>query len=61
MGLKKMYIIANSYNTDKNHPIYKKDAFYILNKENLTYEKLNEINPEYVFFPHWSYIIPSKI
>jgi len=56
-----MYIIANSYNTDKNHPIYKKDAFYILNKENLTYEKLNEINPEYVFFPHWSYIIPSKI
>jgi len=29
--------------------------------EDLTYEKLKEINPRYVFFPHWSYIIPSEI
>lgn len=34
---------------------------YIRNKEDLTYENLNKLQPAYVFFPHWSYIIPSKI
>ena len=24
-------------------------------------EKLNEISPRYIFFPHWSYIIPKEI
>lgn len=56
-----MYVIANCYNPSKNHPLYQKDAYYILNKEELTYEKLKELNPEYVFFTHWSYIIPAKI
>lgn len=27
----------------------------------LTLENLKKINPRYVFFPHWSYIIPSEI
>ena len=27
----------------------------------ITIEKLKEINPKYVFFPHWSYIIKSEI
>lgn len=27
----------------------------------LTLSKLNEIRPEYIFFPHWSYSIPDEI
>ena len=33
----------------------------VTRKEDLTLELLEEIDPEYVFFPHWSWIIPSKI
>ncbi|MDV2583341.1 methionyl-tRNA formyltransferase [Alkalibacillus haloalkaliphilus] len=35
--------------------------YFISNKEDLTYSCLKEINPKYVFFPHWSYIIPEEI
>jgi len=34
---------------------------YCANNEELTVKALNEINPTYVFFPHWSYIIPEEI
>lgn len=38
------------------------EAFTLINnKKDLTLEKLREINPGYVFFPHWSYIIPEEI
>lgn len=30
-------------------------------KEALTVENLERFSPEYVFFPHWSYIIPAPI
>ncbi len=30
-------------------------------KEDLTYERLKELDPAYVFFPHWSWIIPKDI
>ncbi|MBE5847866.1 MAG: GNAT family N-acetyltransferase [Lachnospiraceae bacterium] len=30
-------------------------------KKDLTAENLKEIDPEYVFFPHWSYIIPESV
>lgn len=33
----------------------------ILGKEELTYEKLKMLDPSYVFFPHWSYVIPKEI
>lgn len=33
----------------------------IISKEQLTYEKLSKLNPEYIFFPHWSWIIPKDI
>lgn len=36
--------------------------FILINKkEDLTFERLAEIQPRYIFFPHWSYIIPSNI
>lgn len=33
----------------------------ITEKKSLTKEKLKVLNPEYVFFPHWSFIIPPDI
>lgn len=37
-------------------------AFHLITKiEDLTRERLQSINPRYVFFPHWSYIIPKEI
>lgn len=30
-------------------------------KEELTFERLRELNPRYVFFPHWSFMIPAPI
>lgn len=34
---------------------------HITQKEDFTAEKLAEIKPQYVFIPHWSYIIPKEI
>tara|TARA_B100000519_G_scaffold191899_1_gene192774 strand:+ start:3591 stop:4274 length:684 start_codon:yes stop_codon:yes gene_type:complete len=31
------------------------------NKKDLNRDSLNRINPEHMFFPHWSYLIPEEI
>lgn len=33
----------------------------ISRKEELTMETLGQINPEFIFFPHWSWIVPEDI
>lgn len=33
----------------------------ITSPEDLTLERLKKINPRYIFFPHWSLIVPTKI
>jgi methionyl-tRNA formyltransferase len=33
----------------------------ISKKEELTVARLRRLNPRYIFFPHWSWIIPSEI
>ncbi|RTZ14657.1 methionyl-tRNA formyltransferase [Vibrio aquaticus] len=33
----------------------------ITSKEELSVERLEQLNPRYVFFPHWSWIVPSEI
>lgn len=40
-----------------------KDYEWILidKKEDLTLENIKSINPKYIFFPHWSWIIPKEI
>lgn len=38
-----------------------KDVIYIDNKECITHDYLNKLQPEWVFFPHWSYIIPAEV
>lgn len=37
------------------------DLYLITNQEELKYENINKLNPKYIFFPHWSWIIPSEI
>lgn len=38
-----------------------KDVIYIDNKKCITHDYLNKLQPEWVFFPHWSYIIPAEV
>lgn len=47
------------YNTTKLYN--KSDMFYINKKEDLTFELLQQLKPQYVFFPHWSYKISAEI
>ena len=39
----------------------KENFFIIDNKKDLNKAHLNTIEPKYIFFPHWSYIIPKEI
>lgn len=57
-------IIANSnpiHSTLETQLIAQYDAICLHKKEELTIELLEKIKPRYIFFPHWSYIIPKKI
>jgi methionyl-tRNA formyltransferase len=47
-------IIKEKYN--KKHKIY-----IVRSKNELTMEFIKDINPEYIFFPHWSWLIPKNI
>lgn len=58
------FVIANSnpiiIQSFKNH--FKSDDFHFIeNKLELNLARLKEINPKYIFFPHWSYLIPKAI
>lgn len=37
------------------------DFLLVRSPEELTVERLEEIGPEFVFFPHWSWIIPETV
>jgi methionyl-tRNA formyltransferase len=39
----------------------KRPVVHIKDNHKLNLNDIREINPEYIFFPHWSYIIPKKI
>lgn len=43
----------------KSQDIHK--IYLITEKEDLTYEVLERIEPDYIFFPHWSFYIPEEI
>jgi methionyl-tRNA formyltransferase len=53
----------NLKNAHKFRETYKDkyDTGIVDNPKDLTVEKLKEINPQYIFFPHWSWIIPKEI
>lgn len=60
-----MYVLVSNRRWNKNICSFlaKKgiEIIFLENKSKLTYEYLRSINPRYIFFPHWSYIIPDEI
>jgi len=61
----KKYIIATvkSWNIKNYHEFFgKKEDFFLIDyKEGLNIEKIKSIKPAYIFFPHWSWIIPEEV
>ena len=60
------YVIASSHSWCKKLPENLasktgKNFTTIDNKKDLNQDNLNSLNPEHIFFPHWSYIIPPEI
>ncbi|MCJ8327820.1 MAG: methionyl-tRNA formyltransferase [Campylobacterales bacterium] len=53
----------NIENYFKLKKIYSKEyTFYLItNKDELSIENIQKINPEYIFFPHWSWLIDESI
>lgn len=37
------------------------EVVYLSKKGDVSFENLKRYNPQYVFFPHWSYIIPAEV
>ena len=37
------------------------NVMYLSDREEVTRENLTEFKPDWVFFPHWSYIIPAEV
>jgi methionyl-tRNA formyltransferase len=55
---KKWNLSLKQYFEDK----YPDDGWYCIAKqEDLLFLNIEKINPKYIFFPHWSYIIPEQI
>ncbi len=60
------YIVAatkdwNEVAFEKNTSNLKGNWYLINSPEKLTLEAINLIKPRYIFFPHWSWIVPSDI
>jgi len=54
-----------SWNIEEANKLIKENnnlkIILISNKEELDYNKVKKYNPRYIFFPHWSWIIPKNI
>jgi len=56
----KEWNILNYFTLKKKYE--KQYNFYLIsNKEEFTYKYIKKIAPKYIFFPHWSWIIPKEI
>ncbi|WP_151900710.1 methionyl-tRNA formyltransferase [Sulfurimonas hydrogeniphila] len=53
-NIKQYFLLAEKY---KN----KFDFMLITTPKELNYEELKKIKPKYIFFPHWSWLIPKEI
>ena len=66
--MKKAIVIAtvkewniNNYFELKKELENEYSLYLLTNKDELSFENIEKINPKYIFFPHWSWIIPQKI
>ncbi|WP_087020402.1 methionyl-tRNA formyltransferase [Thaumasiovibrio subtropicus] len=60
------YVVATikSWNIEQFHSVEDKlpgQWHLITDHTELTVERLEELNPRYIFFPHWSWIVPRDI
>jgi methionyl-tRNA formyltransferase len=46
---------------DKSASFNEHSFVYMSGKEDLSMERLKEIDPRYIFFPHWNWIVPDNI
>ena len=60
-----LVVTTKSWNVDnflKLQTLDKKNNWFLITKkEQLTLKKIKRINPRYIFFPHWSWIIPGEV
>lgn len=61
-----VYVIASSRHWNERMPARISETtgqifYYIDNVKDLALERLKGMQPRYIFFPHWSYIIPEEI
>jgi len=61
--MKILYCIQNQIVEDvlRKNRIINKHSEIIRNRKELTYKKVHLIKPDYIMFPHWSYIVPENI
>ena len=55
------YLVCCSKDWFKKKNIKNTNFFYISKKKKLTTNYLKKINPKYIFFPHWNWIVPKEI
>lgn len=58
-----LYCVQNKILEDvlRKNRIINKNSLILRKKKDLTYKKVKEVNPDYIMFPHWSYIVQDKI
>jgi len=60
-----LIVTIKSWNTERAHELISNNPHLnidlITDKKELTFNRLKNLNPRFVFFPHWSWIIPRKI
>lgn len=66
--MKKTIIIATTKSWNIANTLNLKDKYkqryeiqLITDKDDLNSAKISKLNPQYIFFPHWSWIIPEEI
>ena len=61
--MKILYCIQNKILEDvlRKNRVINKNSEIIRNRKELTYKKVHRINPDYIMFPHWSFIVPEDI
>ena len=52
----------NLQEAERLRNVYPQFAFHVFSKpEEMDLRRIEEINPRYIFFPHWSWIIPEPV
>lgn len=60
-----LIVTIKSWNIERAHELISNNPHLnidlITDKKELTFNRLKNLNPRFVFFPHWSWLIPRKI